>query len=470
MLSERPKYFRANFSTATTPESSGGKKTDADGNIAAKIPLQIPGNFVDPTRTPKGVEMMVTKLNIPLGCLPIASIPLDSVNRYSPNECVIFTKGVMTMWPFLMRSDGLIEGDYDLFGATCPFEDWVVEKMAFPIQSFVSAKSTFNEKLFAAEHSGILSFYNIEDLMEYMTIALNATFNGLFADQYGVVQQQFMFTTENSHLVIRAVNEGAETFVAPFSKQLMDVWGTRPFRSQGQVMTWITNANGEIVGMSNPEPHCFSIVVNRYIRDLFSRLPWREVNNDELEGPTPGGYKGLRIPNWNETNFGDPYFYVLDTMTCDSRFYDGGLIHLTDSPAGQVHHVRGVEYDFDGCNMISVVPVQSFVVMLSGVTITTQSFPINLNVTNKSAALTAAVPIIEVYYPQWTKIDDLSTNIIIVKDAFTNAAPFTLDATALTAREITFSVHYINNDGSMHELWIPPNTNMSLQVCFSIFY
>ena len=461
MLSERPRYFRANFSTSTTPESSGGKKRDAYGNISSRIPLQIPGNFVDPTRVPKRVEMMLTKLNIPLGALPIAEVPLDTISRFSATEMSIDTKGVMTMWPFLMRADGLIEGDYTTFGATCPLADWCVQKMIYPIQSFISSRSAINEKIRDLEATKMLKIFNVEDLMEFLTVNINDVFNGLVAVD-GVVDQKFQFAAVNSHLVVRALNEGAQTFYSPFSNLLTDAWGSRPFNAEGQVMTWRTNANGVITGVSNPTPHCFSIVVNRYIRDIFSKLPWREVCNDDLAANT-------KIPNWNETNDGDPYFYVLDTMTCDSSFIDCGL-NQVPSTYTDMYHVRGIEFNFDGFNMISIVPIQSFVVMLTGVTITTQSFPINLNTGNASAALTTSVPIIEVYYPQWTSVSDLSTNILIVKDAFTNAAPFMVDATALTSRDIAFSVHYINNDGTMHELWIPPNTNLSLQICFSIFY
>lgn len=468
MLSERPRYFRANFSTATTPESSGGGRKDAYGNISSRIPLQIPGNFVDPTHVPKRVEMMLTKLNIPLGALPIAEVPLDSITRYSDHEINIVSKGVMTMWPFLMRGDGLIEGGYDEFGYTCAFEDWVVDKMVYPLQSFLSSRSAVNEKLRLVEASGSLPFFGIEDLMEYMTSNINDVFNGL-TQQGGVVAQRFQFACVNSHLVVRALNEAALYFYSPFSNLLMDAWGTRPFTVQGQIMTWRTDANGTITGASSPQPRCFSIVVNRYIRDIFSKLPWRQVNNDELEGPS-GNYKGQKIPNWTENNDGDPYFYVLDTLTCDASFIDCGLIHVPSGSFGDLYHVRGIEFNFDGFNMISIVPIQSFIVTISGVTISTQSYPINLNVQNKSAALTTSVPVIEVYYPQWTNISDLSTNILVIKDAFTNAAPFTLDATALRTHEITFNVYYINNDGTMHELWIPPNTNLSLQVCFSIFY
>lgn len=460
MLSERPRYFRANFSTSTTPESSGGRRRDAYGNISSRIPLQIPGNFVDPTKTPKRVEMMLTKLNIPLGALPIAEIPLDELTRRD-SHVVIRTKGVMTIWPFYVRGDGSVDGDYKSFGANIPLSEWKVERMVYPIQSLISSTSAVNEKIRDIDATKMVKIFSVEDLMEFLTMNLNSICEELLLV---ALNQKFQFATVNSHLVIRALNDGAETFYTPYTNLLVDARGQIPgvLHAYGQVMSWKTDANGVITEIADPTPHFFSIVVNRYIRNMFSKLPWREINNNEVD-------VRAQIPNWNETNGGDPYFYALDTMSCDSSFIDCGVAQVPRAFT-DMYHLRGIEFNFDGFNMISIVPIQSFVVMLTGVTITTQSFPINLNSGNESAALTTSVPVIEVYYPQWSSVSDLSTNILIVKDAFTNAAPFIVDATALTTRDIAFSVHYINNDGTMHELWIPPNTNLSLQICFSIFY
>ena len=101
---------------------------------------------------------------------------------------------------------------------------------------------------------------------------------------------------------------------------------------------------------------------------------------------------------------------------------------------------------------------------------TQQTFPINVKTSTMSSALTSSVPIVEVYYPLWKEIADLSTNVIISKDIFSNAAPFVLDENALSQRNITFTVHYIMNDGTMHELTIPSNTTLSLQACYCVKY
>lgn len=464
-------YLRANFSTATTPASAGGRMKDAYGHEYASIPLQLPSNLIDNTRRPKEVEMLLTKMNIPLGSVPVGTIALNNIDRYE-GGVRIETKGIMTIWPFMILADGGLQGGYEDFAPETSLLNWPVYPMSYPLQSFLSNKGAVAQKLAQIEYTRILDFFSIEDVMEFLTVGLNDVYIALFSNSFNTVDMKFMFSERNSRLVIQAINTGADKFRSPFSNLFSDSWGSRPYTSEGPIMTWQTTNTGAIAGMSNPIPECFSIVVNKYIRDMFPRLPWREINNNELTPVDHVQRSGSQIPNWTSVNWGDPFFYVLDTMSCASRFTDDGVVLPRNyaPTSGVMTHCRGVEFSFDGCNLISIVPVQAFVVMLSGVGMTQQTYP--LNVVNKMlpSAQTSSVPIIEVYYPAWNDISDLSTNIIVSKDVFTNAAPFKLDNAALQQRDIKFTVYYVLNDGTLHELTIPPNSSLSLQVCYSISY
>lgn len=459
-------YLRANFSTATTPVS-GGRLKDPYGHEYATLPLQLPSNLVDTTKTPQAVEMMITKMNIPLGSLPIAQIPLDMVDRYSHREVVILTKGIITIWPFMLRSDGVLSGGYDNFPTEVHMREWPIHHAVFPIQSFVSERSAVNAKLRALELSKMLNFYSVEDVMEFLNVNFNDVYTGLFADNMGEVDEKFIFTERNSRLHISLVNMGASQLKAPFSYQYTDSYDARPYHTEGRVTNWVTNSSGAVTQIANPRIEGFSIVVNEAIRNLFPRLPWRQVNNDELEPIDLDTKEGEQLPFWKERNDGDPMFYVLDTLAADSEYVDQGVL---EGQNNSFIHLRGLEYNFDGCNLISMVPIQAFIVMLTGVGITQQTYPVNVSAATMPSALTTSIPIVEVYYPLWTDISDLSTNIIISKDAFTNAAPFVLDQNALRSRDIKFTVYYITTDGKMHELTIPPGSSLSLQACYSIRY
>lgn len=462
-------YLRANFTSATTP-ASGGKLKNPFGHEYASLPLQLPSNLVDVTRIPKAVEMMLTKLNIPLGSLPIAQIPLNRIVRTSPSNVTVESKGIITIWPFMITASGLLSGGYQNFPFQGSITDWPVAPAKFPLQSLLSSRKAAALKLNAVEQSRILDFYNIEDVMEFLTMNINNVYSTLFAES-GIVDMEFRFEEKDSRLTIHAVNFGASPMKAPFSLQFTNANNERPYPTKGQIVSWATDANGAIARTGDPETVGFSIVVNQAIRDMFPRLPWREVNNDDLEPVDSGTLAGTQIPNWKETNWGDPIFYVLDTMACDSSYVDNGITRDADiAILTPIRHLRGIDYTFSGCNLISMVPIQAFVVMLSGVSITQQAYPVNVSPSTMSSALTTSIPIVEVYYPLWDKISDLSTNIVITKDAFTNAAPFVLDQNALRSRDIKFTVYYITNDSKMHELTIPPGTSLSLQACYSITY
>ena len=159
--------------------------------------------------------------------------------------------------------------------------------MIFPLQSFLSNKSAVNQKLALAEYNKRLNFYSIEDVMEYLTININDAFNAIFARLTGTVDMKFAFSERHSRLVISAINTGARKFIAPYSNLLVDAWGANPSASEGQIMTWRTNNQNVIQEIGDPKPSLFSIVVNRAIRDMFPRLPWREVNNEQLEPVDP---------------------------------------------------------------------------------------------------------------------------------------------------------------------------------------
>lgn len=459
MLSERPIYHRANFSSQTTPESSGARRKDPWGHEYARIPLQLPGNLVDPTHRPKAVEMMLTKLNIPLQSIPITRIPFNSLTRWAHDEIVLETKGIVTLWPFMLRADGFEDGGYNGFAPDFDKSNWPTFHALFPVQGWLSLGNETDLRIREAQRTGYLNFFNIEDVMEYLSTALNESYNAIFSD-HGIVNERFRFMEENSKLVIQVLHNGESTTRIPYCSLYWDVYATSAVNGNGPLLSYTTNSAGGVTNTANDSPLGFSIVVNKCVKDMLPRLPWRRVNN-----------RGLReddeIPNWEESNDGDPYFYVLDTNTADSHVTGETLIAAGNNT---LRHVRTVEYTFDGCNLISVVPIQSFIVTLSGITTTLQTYPVNMTDATASAALTTVIPCIEVYYPAWTQISDLSTNIIISKDAFTNAAPFTLDSTALTQRDLQFIVYYVLNDGTMHELTIPPDANLSLQVCFSIFY
>ena len=478
-------YHRANFSTATTPVA-GGRIKDPYGHEYASIPLQLPSNLVDAQRKPKKVEMLLTKLSIPLGGLPIATIPLDLIRRQEHPETHmksvhIQTKGLCTIWPFNVRPNGTIIGDYNGFMQdTSQFlmGGWYISRMQYPLQNFYTGSGQIAQRLRAVEMSKQVQFFNIEDLMEFLSEAVNETYQIIEGIDQGGADLRLQFSEEDSKLVLHARNVGMMDPVHfPFTNQLIDSWGESYYTATGRAVTVRKNAQGVITGQNTPfraQYKLFSLVFNRYVRDMFPGLPWREINNKELPQSyvtDVGTIMGQSIPFWEDENWDDPYFYVLDTMTGDSKFVDNGTMFPSDdAPVGDILYLTGVDYTFDGYNLVDIVPIQSFVVMLNGVSLIQQTHPINITSANASSALTTQIPVVEVYYPMWDTLSDMSTNLVISKDAFSNAAPIVMDEHAMHERNISFTIHYITKSGEMKEVVLPPGGNLSLQICYCVYY
>jgi hypothetical protein len=473
MLSDRRRYFRANFSSTTTPISSGGRAKDAFGNEYARIPLQLPGNLVDQTKRPREIEMVLTKLSIPLGAVPVAKIDvanMDYTAIFGSHTTHIETKGLVTIWPFnIDTTGGVFPDDYDRNLFVVPTaHNGRIRIMQYPLQNIQMSTVEASEKLTKIKNDGFCPFYNAEDLMEFLTENVTEAFHACIRSSPTTSEIEracIVFAEIASRLHIKFQRHGGYMSVVPWNRHSTRVESQLTYYP---VDMWETDASGTITS-SFQTPHVgFSIAVNKHVRDLIPNLPWRPINNSTLRQYDFSSHRGQSIPEWEELNDGDSYFYVLDTYSGDCYINDEGMFHGSDS----THFRRSNELDivFDGVNLVSAIPINSFIVTFNGVSMTMQTFPVNISPVNAPSALTTSIPIIEVYYPLWNSISDKSTNLVISKDAFTNAAPFTLGSDALTQRNIQFQVFYVFNDGRMAELTIPPNSSLSIQVCYSITY
>lgn len=473
MLSDRRRYLRANFSSATTPVSSGGRAKDPYGNEYARIPLQLPSNLIDQTRRPKEIEMVLTKLSIPLGAVPVAKIDVDEisfVSIFGHNSTYVDTKGLVTVWPFTIDASGGITPDnYDLDLFTVPTsENARIRKMKYPLQNIQRSAVEASDKLTKIKNDGFCPFFNSEDLMEFLSENITEAFHQCVYNSPEVSETEravIVFAEIESRLHVKFQRHGGFLNVAP--------WNRHSTRVESQLSylpidMWETDASGTITTAYNSPIVGFSIAVNKHVRDLIPNLPWRPVNNQTLREYNPQTHRGQSIPGWEDMNEGDPMFYILDTYSADCYNNDEGLYSGSDE--SHFRHSNELDMIFDGINLVSAIPISSFIITFNGVSMSLQTFPVNISPNNVSSALITSIPIIEVYYPLWNSISDKSTNLVISKDAFTNAAPFTLGSDALTQRNIQFQVYYIFNDGRMSELTIPPNTSVSLQVCYSISY
>lgn len=128
-----------------------------------------------------------------------------------------------------------------------------------------------------------------------------------------------------------------------------------------------------------------------------------------------------------------------------------------------------LSFTWSNLPMVVMSPIASIVLTINGVQVQQEYQPINIvDLDNKNSSLTSSVPIIENYYSLATTLRDLHDELVVVKDSFDDTATYTIANTGGQERVIRLSAHYITKDGSIHQIYIPPNGVFSLQLTFGL--
>jgi len=206
----------------------------------------------------------------------------------------------------------------------------------------------------------------------------------------------------------------------------------------------------------------YSIVANEETRKIFSFLPWKRVTVDATPGiDWPYGMQEVGTT-----------FYVLDTSGISVNF--GSFEQISPGYAGTdfpdaITYGRDITYTWTNIPDILISPIASIVITVEGVGLETQIYPINKTSVDGSSIITT-VPIIECYNPLASDFAGLHDEMIISRDVFETAANFKLDPTARGERTLRFRAQYVLKDGTLHQLYIPPNGVFSLQLTYGIYY
>lgn len=474
--------FRANFSNTTTPESSGARVRDADGNEYASIPLQLPSNLYKSSQHPKRVEMQLSKLNVPIGRVPIAEIgTYDIVPVQAPSQGYgVITKGVITCWPFRFNGLGEVVGAYGVPWympelSVLPGGKWPISRMLFSVPG-QSGTTAYKDQIKRCMDRAKVEFFSVDEVCNFLTKNLqHALQQVLVSGMPSTFTKQSQFphfipTTDGRLSLIHETRDQPMMTIPIHNEIFNEVANT--VRDNAPVLWKIVDRDGHIVDfpISGDAYFGYSIVVNRHIRDMFPALPWVKVDNSLLPPFNPATGSGKSILGWEEMNYGDSFFYVLDTSRSILTINQDAVTSPWQNSSSNQFLSSHLIYTFDNFDLTSIIPISAFIVVVDGIGMTSQTYPVNISSANGSSALTTSIPIVEVYYPLWQSISDLSTNLIIIKDQFSNTAPVVIDPNALRERNLKFSVYYITTSGGMELLKIPPNTCLSMQVCFSIVF
>ena len=135
-----------------------------------------------------------------------------------------------------------------------------------------------------------------------------------------------------------------------------------------------------------------------------------------------------------------------------------------------VGNVR-LSFNWDNLPMVVMSPIASIVLTMAGIQLNQEYQPVNAtNESATNAALTSTIPIVENYYSLASTLRDLHDELVVIKDSFNDQATYTLATTSGQERTLTLSAKYITKDGTVHQIYIPPNGVFSIQLTFGISY
>lgn len=126
-------------------------------------------------------------------------------------------------------------------------------------------------------------------------------------------------------------------------------------------------------------------------------------------------------------------------------------------------------FTWDNLPIVTISPIQSIVLSLTGIQLNQEYQPVNI-AEKEGSSLTSTIPVVENYYSLAETLRDLHDELVVTKESFDDTATYTLSATSGQERVLHFSAKYIAKDGSLHQIYIPPNGVFSIQLTFGISY
>ena len=126
-------------------------------------------------------------------------------------------------------------------------------------------------------------------------------------------------------------------------------------------------------------------------------------------------------------------------------------------------------YTWNNLPTVIMSPIQSFVIVLNGMNVSQEIYPINI-AQPTSSSLTSTIPIVENYLSLATSLRDLHDELVVIKETYSDSAFYKLDTSSGQERTLTLTVKYVTKDGRLHQVNIPKNGVYMIQLTFGISY
>lgn len=417
-------YFRVNVSSATS-----APLRNEYGELKGEIEMELPENLIGNLQNVGRAEMAVMKLQVPLANIPACTLPVTSVrnNRY------VNLNGSICILPF----------DIDSFLNGSPLPDPRTLSTIWSSNFYttnLSARIThLYDPVYAneAEREFVQGYHNFRHMGDFLDC-----FNEILANSLAEIMTDSDTKAKRPHIKLELNTDNSLSL----HETITSVKTVVPFGFDYRILPGSGKLSLYEVADNTP-PQCFFIGVTSSIAALIPSLPWRK-------------YMKPSDAYWPED-----YIYVLDTRTAKTEVKTGS-VWLDDGR----EQIKGSElyYHFVESDAIAMSDLASILLVMNGVAFNQQVYPINFAGRNASQALTTTVPIMEVYYPLWTRPSDHTSTLVISKETFSDAAPININPSLLRERFMKFKLYYITNSGEMREIILPEGSPFTIQIAFAI--
>lgn len=445
-----PIYFRTVITTNTSPPSY-----NEYGERRCEVNMELPQNLIARAKEVVRATMSVMKMVVPMEVMQVASIPV--IDRSGSSGAVSFTGEYGTIYPIGAGRYPIEFGKWEKQTSQAVFTEIPREYEANVVASRWLERKSAGE---LERQEGKHFFRTLEEVClffsEFFTRVMMRNMDVIDAEWRPGVE--FHVRSDNT-IGMRINNYDFRQVIPAHQNVLMQKQGD----SYYSTVTVSENPDFTTPSVTGKRyrNQQFVFMVTEGLRDLFHTLPWLRVTaarlEEEFQVPVPALMRNKAL-------------YILDTRQASLSFGSPFPVirQVGDLRVQDQRFVHPLEYVFPEADAVSLTQVSAITLTLEGASCTQEVFP--MNVITPEVSQIVSFPIINVYLPLKTRPSDNKTDMIVAKDAFSNAAPIELDPQMFLERNLSFKLFYVSANGERRQVFIPSDRPFFFELCFAIWF
>lgn len=444
MTDPQVEYVRVNVTSATSQT-----KYNIYGERIAEVDMELPTNIVANAEKIEKANMAVMKMLLPMACIPQNAVQLEEPDpmpaQIDSGFVVSKLKVGFAVGGFNTDGRFMLDMNSNFF---IPPRNMQMSPVLFRTKHGMDVYRQNNW----AEYEYRQGEHEIASISELLSSVNEAIRENLeinkAPENRGIPPPQIWFElAEDNSIKLKCLPRGTKSAILYSQPELLDV--SHPFIFRDGVTADLQNFDK------------MYLIANKELYDLFPSLPWIPAHIYFPE-KAPGHYPDV--------------CYILDSFQAHAEVTDSYIRYEGNDAVVQQKGAATnpvscalITYHFVTSDVMTLTNIASFVLTISGVAFNQQVYPVNFRSVTKRAAQTTKVPVVETYYPILDTPSEFTSDLVIEKDAFSNAAPIKVNPLTLKDRFYNFKVWVILKDGRMKEVVIPAASTLQLQVCFELF-